>query len=522
MREERVVVIGAGVGGLTAAALLAAGGLDVTVLEKEADVGGKVRRVDVAGRAVDAGPTVFTMRRLFEELFDSCGANFADMVETRPLRRLARHAWPDGSRLDLYADSQRSRDAVGDFAGSAEAQAYAAFAAESAAIWTTLEDSFLMRQRCGPIGLTARLGLRRLPELQAVRPYESLWQALNGHFRDPRLVQLFGRYATYCGCSPFRAPATLMLIAHLESAGVWQVTGGLHRIAAALAMLAARHGARIRTGTAATAIRVRAGRVASVALADGTEIAADRVIANCDPSALADGLFGPDVRRAVGSTPPRARSLSAVTWMLAAEADGFPLDHHNVFFSDDYRAEFTEIEKGRLPSAPTAYICAQDRGGAAPDGVERFQIIVNAPATADRAPLSESEIDRCETAMLTSLRRSGLSLRSRPDGRVRVSPTDYMKLFPSTGGALYGRASHGWAGSFLRPGSRTRIAGLYLAGGATHPGAGVPMAALSGRLASEALLQDLSRALRGSTSMFRRVATAGGMSTPSPTTGATG
>ncbi len=521
MSAADVVIIGAGMGGLAAGALLASRGLGVTIVEKEAAVGGKIRRVEVDGRAVDAGPTVFTMRRLFEELFDDCGADFAAMVPLSQMRTLARHAWPDGSRLDLFADPAATFESIAAFAGSAEADAHAAFAAEAGRIWHTLEDSFLRRQRTNPIGLTLRLGLSRLPELQAVRPYESLWSALRRHFRDPRLVQLFGRYATYCGCSPFKAPATLMLIAHLEASGVWRVDGGLHRVAQALAEVATGHGATIRLGSAATEILVERGRAAGVVLAGGDEIRAGHVIANCDPSSIAEGVFGAAARRAVGATPVRQRSLSAMTWMAVADAGGVPLDHHNIFFSSDYRAEFDSIARGRLPASPTVYVCAQDRRGQPRlAGPERLQIIVNAPATADHSPLSAQEMDQCEAAMLTSLRSGGLSLRWNSGGLVRVSPTDYANLFPSTGGALYGRASHGALGSFLRPGSRSRIPGLYLAGGATHPGAGVPMAALSGRLASEALLHDRQKRGRVSTSMSRPAVTPGGMSMPSPTTGA--
>jgi len=522
MATDDVVIIGAGMGGLSAAALLAARGLSVIVIEKEASVGGKIRQLPVGGRLVAAGPTVFTMRSLFEELFDDCGANFADAVPATRVATLARHAWADGRQLDLHADHGASVDAISAFAGAGEGRAYSAFAAEAAQIWSTLDGAFLRRQKTNPIGLTWRLGLSRLTELQAVRPYQTLWSALRGQFRDPRLVQLFARYATYCGCSPFKAPATLMLIAHLEASGVWRVEGGLHRVASAVASLAERNGARFRMGTAVSEIIVEKGRATAVRLATGERIEATRIIANCDPSAIGSGLFGTAAKRAVGATEASKRSLSAMTWTIVGEADGFALDLHNIFFSGNYRREFDEIASGRLPSDPTVYVCAQDRGAnATPDRSERFQIIVNAPAIGDHNPPTDSEINRCESAMLNCLRSTGLSLHWKPDGHARASPTDYERLFPSTGGALYGRASHGPVGSFLRPGSRTRIPGLYLAGGSTHPGAGVPMAALSGRLASEALLQDRAKAGRVSMSMFRPGAMPGGMSTPCQTTGAT-
>ena len=524
---DHVAILGGGIGGLAAAALLAARGVQVTLLERAAEVGGKLRQVTAGGHGIEAGPTVFTMAGVLRDIFAAAGGDLDREVCLVPAEVLARHAWPDGSRLDLFADPARTQAAIGDFAGAAAARAWAGFAAEARRIHDTLAEAFLWRPRTNPVGLTFRLGLRRLPELQATRPYETMWAALGGHFADQRLRQLFARYATYCGADPFRAPATLMLIAHVETSGVWLVEGGLSRLALALASVARRHGARILTGAEVTDILVAGGRARGVRLASGEVVSADAVIANCDPSAIGSGRLGAAARRAVRAVPREARSLSSLTLLARGVAEGFPLQHHNVFFSADYAAEFAAIRAGRLPDEPTVYLCAQDRSadsapggsGAHPfDGTgESVQIIVNAPATGDTGSPGEREIRRCEDAIWTCLRRSGLSFRPVPDGIARVTPAEYERLFPSTGGALYGRASHGWAASFLRPGSRSRIPGLYLAGGACHPGPGVPMAAASGRLASEAVLRDLA-----STGRFLPAATPGGMSMRSPTTATMG
>jgi 1-hydroxycarotenoid 3,4-desaturase len=519
---DRVAIVGAGIGGLAAAIRLASRGLAVTVFDKEEAPGGKARQLIVGNLPVAAGPTVLTLRRVFDRLFEETGSALESSVNLAACPLLARHWWPGGGRLDLFADPAASRDAIGAFSGAAAARGFDSFRAEAAHIWNTLADSFVMRDKTGPLGLTLRLGFRRLADLQACRPYETLWQVLRGHFADERLVQLYGRYATYCGASPFRAPATLMLIAHVESLGVWRVDGGIHALALAMARRAEALGARIRLGEAVATIRTSGGRTSGVGLQSGEQVAADFVIANVDPAALADGLFGTLPSRAVATVPPAARSLSAVTWMLAAEPDGIALDHHNLFFSPDSRAEFADLAAGRLPKDPTAYVCAMDRGDGSLPRVERFQIIVNAPPLGDGGAPTVEEIARCETRMLTSLRHIGLSFRHAADSPVRVTPVDYARLFPSTGGALYGRASHGWAASFRRPGSRTRIPGLYLAGGGIHPGAGVPMAAISGELASAALLRDRERMGRDSTAPSRPAAMPGGMWTPSPRTAATG
>lgn len=511
MGAQRVAVVGAGMAGLVAALELAAHGFAVTVLERAPGPGGKMREVEVEGARVDGGPTVLTLRGIFEEIFADAGTSLDGEVTLRPLEVLARHAWSERERLDLFADRDRSADAVGAFAGAAEARRFRAFCEEARAIYRTLEGPFIRAARPSLQGLVGGVGLRGLGELWRIRPFATLWQALGEHFRDPRLRQLFGRYATYCGSSPFLAPATLMLVAHVELEGVWTVAGGMHRLARALERVAERRGAAFRYGAEVEEILVRGGRIAGVRLAGGEVVEAEAVVLNADVEALAKGRLGPDAADAVPAPPPGSRSLSAVTWAFRAEARGFPLLRHNVFFSRDYPAEFADIfERHRLPAEPTVYICAQDRHDRADEalsGAERLFCLVNAPPTGDTHPFPATEIEACEDRMSVVLERCGLRL-DRQGPKAVTTPAGFERLFPGTGGALYGRASHGWRASFERPHARTRLPGLYLAGGSVHPGPGVPMAALSGRTAAALLRADLA-----STGRSRRAATPGGTST---------
>ena len=464
------------------------------MVERQDAPGGKVRQVDVGVVAVDGGPTVFTMRWVFDSVFAACGANLDDAVTLRAADILARHAW-GADRLDLFADEAASADAVGAFAGAVEARGFRSFMAEARAILRTLETPFLRGTATSPLGLTARVGLGGLRGLAGIHPFARLWDRSAKHFADPRLRQLFGRYATYSGSSPFAAPATLMLIAAVEADGVWLVDGGMHALARALAALGEAQGATYRYGAGVATIDAQ-----GVVLATGERIEADAVVVNADPQSLAAGLFGAAARSAVRAMAARHRSLSALVWTLDGVAEGFPLVRHNVVFSDDYAREFADLAAGRLPEDPTVYICAQDRGagldeaGAPTATSERFQLIVNAPPlgdTGDDIGLGSGAIERCTAATFERLRRSGLALT--PRAGVLTTPRGFADLFPATGGALYGRATHGPFAAFQRPGARTRLPWLYLAGGATHPGAGVPMAALSGMRAAEALSADNSK-----------------------------
>lgn len=495
MPTDRVIVVGAGIGGLTTALRLAARGVQVHLLERAHQPGGKMRLNLVANRAIDAGPTVFTMRWVFDELFEAIGASLDAHLSLRPVEIIARHAWSADERLDLFADAQRGVEAIGDFADAAEARRFAAFQRQARLVYTTLEDSFIRAERPSLFGLMTHRGLRGLGDLRLIQPYDSLWQALGKAFRDPRLRQLFARYSTYCGSSPFEAPATLMLIAHVEQQGVWLIEGGMHRLAQVLAERLQALGGRIDYDTEVAEILCRRGRVHGVRLASGEHIEAQAVAVNADPGALAAGLFGTEARRAVPAQPTAKRSLSAITWSLVAETHGFPLVRHNVFFGRDYAREFDDIfNAGRTPREGTVYVCAQDRDdkASAPEGGERLLCLLNAPALGDRHPFDQAEIRQCEHRVFTLLERCGLHVRRQPEQTLVTTPATFEQRFPGTGGALYGQATHGWRASFNRPATRTPIQGLYLTGGATHPGAGVPMAALSGRLAAMAILADLA------------------------------
>lgn len=496
MPTEKAIVVGAGIGGLASAIHLATHGVQVRLFERAATPGGKMREVTVGGQQIDAGPTVFTMRWVFDDLFADAGAKLDEYLQLQPAEIIARHAWSEHERLDLFADQARSVEAIGDFAGAAAARGYLAFCEQARATYNTLDETFIHSTQPSLLGLISRCGMRGLGNLRSIKPYDTLWQALGEYFTDPRLRQLFGRYSTYCGSSPFLAPATLMLIAHVERQGVWLVEGGTHQTAVALARLAQTKGVGIEYGMDVTEVLVERGRAVGVRLANGESILADAVIVNGDPAALASGAFGQRARKSVTRPAPADRSLSAMTWNLVAETDGFPLLRHNIFFARDYAAEFNDIFRhARLPREGTVYVCAQDRdehNQTASLGAERLFCLVNAPARGDTQPFNETEIEQCEQRVFSLLERCGLRVMRHPERSLVTTPTQFNQLFPATGGALYGQATHGWKASFNRPASRARLPRLYLAGGATHPGAGVPMAAMSGRLAANAVLTDFA------------------------------
>lgn len=513
---RRVVVIGAGVGGLCAAVRLAHAGCAVTVVEAAQGPGGKMRTVASAAGPVDAGPTVLTLRGVFDEVFAAAGTTVEEHLTLVPQPLLARNWWPDGATLDLHADPEANAAAIrAAFGPRAEAE-FRRFHALTAQAFAAFTPPVMEAPRIS-LPRVAAAALSRPALLPMLMPGMTMARHLALTFREPKLRQLFGRFATYVGGTPQTTPALLSLIWQAEAAGVWVVEGGMHRLAQALEGLARAGGARFRYGVAATRILEHWGQVSGVALADGSSLAADAVVFNGDPAALRQGLLGPAARGAVPARAVTPRSLSARVWAFAAKPSGRDLAHHNVFFTADPGAEFGPLSRGRAPEAASFYICAQDRGlGAAPRGRERFEIILNAPPLPLSGPPPPPAEDlRCHDLMLSTMTAYGLGFDPAPPPTAITGPAGWAAMFPGSRGSIYGLSPAGMTAAFRRPPAQTALPGLWLAGGGAHPGAGVPMAARSGLHAAAAILSAPPSASRSG-----RTAMPGGMSMASRTTGA--
>lgn len=507
--QPRAVVIGAGMGGLAAAIRLAAGGCRVTVVESADSPGGKARaRATEAGPAA-MGPTVLTLKSEVDVLFALAHTATEAEVQITRLPRLARHWWPGSGPLDLFPDREANIEAIYAFAGNREAQGFVRFDAATRALYDAFEHP-VMRAARPDLSAIARTTLRQPKLWPALLPGMTLDRWLRRFFKDPRLRQLFGRYATYVGGRPTHTPAVLALVWQAEAQGVWAVTDGIQALAQALARAAQTLGVRFHYATKARRITRQSGRVRLVETDHGHH-PADIVVFNGDPRALTDGLLGEAAQSAL--KPPGKPSLSAWVWSFAAAPQGpkaADLLQHNLFFTADPQAEFGPIGAGRMPESPTLYLNAQDRELGPMPATERFQIILNAPPN---RPDDPDEDRSCHDRTFPPLARMGLTFSPPPEPEALTRPKDLAQRFPASLGAIYGASPEGALAAFQRPVSRTSLPGLYLAGGGIHPGAGVPMALLSGKQAAQQALQDLTSA-----SSSGRTATPGGMSTASPRT----
>ena len=303
-----IIVVGAGMGGLATAIRLGSAGARVTVLETADGPGGKMRTLPSAAGPVDAGPTVVTMRHQFDALFELTGKPTENWVHFSPEPLLARHWWPDGSSLDLFADQEASVEAIKRFAGLQEAMAFRSFTKRAARLFKAFETPMMETAKPTLFGMFATTAPN--PRLaREMSPLSSLASMLKRTFKDPRLQQLFGRYATYVGGHPLQTPAVLQLIWHAEASGVWRVEGGMSALADALKRAAESLGVEFRFATPVRKIETQAGHVNAVQTASGDRILADAVVFNGDPAALFEGILGPTASQAVSLKTISPRSL---------------------------------------------------------------------------------------------------------------------------------------------------------------------------------------------------------------------
>ncbi len=465
-----VAVIGAGVGGMAVAIRLAAAGRHVVVLERNEVTGGKLAVRRHAGATFDVGPSLVTMPHLFDELLQMAGTSLAAEVEMVRLDPQFHYHWRDGSSLVVPAG-----DVAGAFEGFTRGAgaAWERFDGRGRSIWEVTERTFLAGPMSRPGELLSRMASPR--DVLAIDPVRTLRGRAGRTFDDPRLVQWAGRYATYSGSSPYRAPATLVCIPHVEHRyGCWYPMGGLDRLRQALDQAARAIGVDIRTGTEVVRVAANGDAVTGVSTGNGATLSAPVVVANADAEHLYGDLLPDD--RALRRVRRAPRSMSGLVVLALVRGHTAGVGHHNVWFGTDDRAEFAALGAGRMADDPTIYACVSavtDASQAAP-GTENWFLLVNAP------PGIRLDANRERDRVLGVLAARGVDLRV--EWSDVLTPLQLAGRTGSPGGAIYGTSSDGRRAAFLRPRNRGARQGLYLVGGSSHPGGGLPLVLTSARI----------------------------------------
>lgn len=482
-----VVVIGAGLGGLAAAARLAATGHQVTVFEGAADVGGKLGVWERDGFRFDTGPSLLTVPAVLEQLFTDTGG--PGDLELQPVEPAFTYVFADGTELTVPHDPARIPAAFDDALSGGAGHAWRRLHARSQRLWELVGEPVLRR----PVSLAALARMSVRPaDLRAVAP----WQTIDGLGRsllpDARMRMWLNRYATYSGSDPRRTPSVLAVTSFVEQEfGAWYVAGGLRRIVDAIAARCEQLGVVVHTGTRVDEVLVDGGRACGVRVG-GREVPADVVVCNADAADVYDGLLPSGVaRRARRRARRTPRSMAGFVLLLglSGRTEGAS---HRVYFPADYAAEFEAIF-GRRPhpvTDPTVYVHAPDDPLLRPDDDhEGWFVMVNAPS---HAPSHDPDHgvdwdapglrERYTRHVLEVLAGRGVDVADRIRFVETMTPADLQRRTGAPGGAIYGTASHGPRAALRRPANRGAIPGLYLVGGSAHPGGGIPLVLMSAEI----------------------------------------
>jgi phytoene desaturase len=498
-RGKRVAVVGAGLGGLSAAALLAKAGYSVDVFDRLPYAGGKAGSRSLGAYRFDTGPSLFTMPWVFEDFFASLGERMSDRLRPIPLEPICNYFWPDGTRLSSWADRKRFGAEIEAATGST-AEELNTYLDSAARVWDIAGNLFLRHSLHEASTYLSRAGLSSILRAPGIDPFRSLHQANAKAFRDPQMAQLFDRYATYNGSDPFRTPATMRIVPHVEYAwGGWAVEGGIVAVPRAIEAAAREACARLYLGTGVDRILQDGHRVTGLRVA-GEDHSYNLVISNADVlSTYRTLLDAPDAPEALayGNLEPSSSGLVFLWGMKDSHPE---LQSHNIFFSDSYTREFADIfgNAGRgddgkasggigAPADPTVYVNITSRTSPedAPAGGENWFVLVNASSNCGQdwdtiaAATRKAVLARLGTALSWDVSSSIVE-------EAVMTPADIERDTGSTYGSLYGIASNDRFSAFFRhPNRSRRIKGLYFAGGSAHPGGGMPLAILSGTIAAE-------------------------------------
>ncbi|GAC1375154.1 MAG: phytoene desaturase family protein [Ktedonobacteraceae bacterium] len=515
---KRITIIGAGIGGLSAAIRLAAQGHQVRILERQPQVGGKLNQVVMNGFTFDTGPSLITMPYVLRNLFQTAGRRVEDYLELLPLEVTCRYFYRDGQVLNAWRDHERLAAEFARF-NTHDGAELAEFIRYARTIFQAAADPFLYNSLGGPLDVLGtfiryvRQGHAALAATDQGTQYERLRAVLaalspatldscvRGFFEDEHLRQLFDRYATYNGSSPYQVGAVYSIIPYVELAdGGWYPCGGIYTLAQALEKIARELGVQLELNCDVKRILVERGEARGVVLADGRVLRSDCVIANSDVVTTQRDLLSPAIsnKRQVQRLERLEPSCSGFVILLGTDKQYPQLEHHNIFFSDDYPGEFEDLFERKIPLRnPTVYVCATTRTdpSQAPAGHENLFILVNAPyLTAqsnwqrDAPAYREHVLD-----LLASYTQIDLAdLRAHSVCQAVITPEDFKQRYGANAGSIYGLSSNARMAPFLRPGNRSpSVRGLYFVGGSTHPGGGVPLVMLSGKIVADLVAEDM-------------------------------
>ncbi|MBD7983983.1 NAD(P)/FAD-dependent oxidoreductase [Sporosarcina sp. Sa2YVA2] len=489
--KRTTIVIGGGLGGLSAAISLAQRGYAVSLYEKNGHLGGKLNRLEQDGFGFDLGPSILTMPHIFERLFAGSGKRMQDYVQIVRLDREWRSFFPDGAVLDLYGDLDKMAT-ENPHLSKRDMKEYAAFLRYAQELYEMTDEGYFKEGLDTTSQVIKHHGV--FASLKGFDLNSTMFEAISKRISNPHLRTMLSYFIKYVGSSPYDAPAVLNMMIYMQHAqGCWYVPGGMHRLADALHTLAKESGVSLHTGVEVTRALSRKGQLTGVELSDGSVVRADYYISNMEVIPFYDKMVDTDQSEIDKLEKKFEPSSSGLVLHVGVKKLYPQLNHHNFFFSEDLKAQMDKVfQQHTLPDDPTIYLVNANKTdpSQAPAGHENLKILPHIPHIQDQ-PFTAADYAQLEERVLDKLERMGLTdLRANIVTRDVWTPHDIERTYGSHRGSIYGTLSDKKKNKgFKHKKHSDRFDNLYFVGGTVNPGGGMPMVTLSGQQVCKAILK---------------------------------
>jgi len=492
----KISVVGAGIGGMSAAARLAKQGHQVTVFENSDQSGGKCRTEWFGDYAFDTGPSLLTLPAVFRDLFLKTGKRIEHVLDISPVDPAFNYNFADGSKVTFpNLSNPKTYLEIEKSFGISASQSWRQIIERSEKMWEASRDSFIESELTSIWPLLLRKNL--INQINQISPFTSLRSLSEKLNLDPHLKMIIDRYATYTGSDPRSAPAVLLTIAFVESTfGAWHIKGGIGQLSVALEQRCRDLGVDFEFKSLVTKIVVERNKVKGLVLSDGKTIKSDLVVSNSDAEYTFNSLIGNEVSSARGERrklKSATKSLAGFSLLLGldnSKSKPVDVDHHNVYFPENYDLEFDQIFTQKVPvTDPTIYLCApKDSSMVKGADKEAWFVLVNAPRHEPESGWDWKDGGQeYAQKIISKMDDLGLNVTNRLDFMEYRTPADLENYAMAPGGSIYGTSSNSPVSAFLRARNRSKVKGLFCVGGSAHPGGGLPLVGISAEIVAKAI-----------------------------------
>jgi phytoene desaturase len=492
----KISVVGAGIGGMSAAARLAKQGHQVTVFENSDQSGGKCRTEWFGDYAFDTGPSLLTLPAVFRDLFLKTGKRIEHVLDISPVDPAFNYNFADGSNVTFpNLSNPKTYQEIEKSFGISASQSWRQIIERSEKMWEASRDSFIESELTSIWPLLLRKNL--INQINQISPFTSLRSLSEKLNLDPHLKMIIDRYATYTGSDPRSAPAVLLTIAFVESTfGAWHIKGGIGQLSVALEQRCRDLGVDFEFKSLVTKIVVEQNKVKGLVLSDGKIIKTDLVVSNSDAEYTFNSLIGSEVSSARGERrklKSATKSLAGFSLLLGldnSKSKPVDVDHHNVYFPENYDLEFDQIFTQKVPvTDPTIYLCApKDSSMVKGADKDAWFVLVNAPRHEPESGWDWKDGGQeYAQKIISKMDDLGLNVTNRLDFMEYRTPADLENYAMAPGGSIYGTSSNSPVSAFLRARNRSKVKGLFCVGGSAHPGGGLPLVGISAEIVAKAI-----------------------------------